>query len=137
MAEVEFRAWTADGILRHASFRGLREDKPAGEIVRETATGGSAKPPQRSPVKLTHPDRLYWPDAGRDQGRPRRLLCRGLALYRALHRRPAAGAGALPGRHRRPKFFQKHAWKGLNRNIQVRDPTEAPKRCWPSTTSTG
>ena len=36
VAEVEFRAWTAGGILRHASFRGLREDKPAREIVRET-----------------------------------------------------------------------------------------------------
>ena len=35
VAEVEFRAWTADGILRHAAFRGLREDKPAREIIRE------------------------------------------------------------------------------------------------------
>ena len=46
VAEVEFRAWTADGILRHAAFRGLREDKPAREIVRE---GGEveAKPRRR------------------------------------------------------------------------------------------
>ncbi|WP_426037598.1 hypothetical protein [Cypionkella sp. TWP1-2-1b2] len=29
VAEVEFRGWTADGRLRHASFRGLPEDKPA------------------------------------------------------------------------------------------------------------
>ncbi|WP_331489877.1 hypothetical protein [Bosea sp. NBC_00550] len=26
MAEIEFRAWTADGKLRHGSYRGLRED---------------------------------------------------------------------------------------------------------------
>ena len=37
VAEVEFRAWTADGLLRHARFRGLREDKPAREVVREAA----------------------------------------------------------------------------------------------------
>ena len=37
VAEVEFRAWTADGILRHAAFRGLREDKPAREITRESS----------------------------------------------------------------------------------------------------
>ena len=37
VAEVEFRAWTAEGILRHAAFRGLREDKSAREVVREEA----------------------------------------------------------------------------------------------------
>ena len=42
VAEVDFRAWTADGHLRHASFRGLREDKPATRIVRETASRARA-----------------------------------------------------------------------------------------------
>ena len=37
VAEVEFRGWTADRSLRHASFRGLREDKAASEVVRESA----------------------------------------------------------------------------------------------------
>ncbi len=65
VAEVEFRAWTAGGILRHASFRGLREDKPAREIVLETSkTATQPAKAQRRTVKLTHPDRLYWPDAG-------------------------------------------------------------------------
>jgi bifunctional non-homologous end joining protein LigD len=38
VAEIEFRAWTADGHLRHASFVGLREDKSASEIVREVGS---------------------------------------------------------------------------------------------------
>jgi bifunctional non-homologous end joining protein LigD len=29
VAQVQYRAWTGDGMLRHASFKGLREDKPA------------------------------------------------------------------------------------------------------------
>lgn len=32
VAEVGYRAITADGILRHASFEGLREDKPARQV---------------------------------------------------------------------------------------------------------
>lgn len=33
--EVEFSGWTEGGKLRHASFEGVREDKPAEDIVRE------------------------------------------------------------------------------------------------------
>jgi bifunctional non-homologous end joining protein LigD len=35
VAAVRFTAWTSDGMLRHPSFQGLREDKPAREVVRE------------------------------------------------------------------------------------------------------
>ena len=35
VAEVRFTEWTAGGAIRHASFVGLRSDKPAAEIVRE------------------------------------------------------------------------------------------------------
>jgi bifunctional non-homologous end joining protein LigD len=37
IAEVSFAAWTRTGRLRHAVFRGLREDKDARAIVREQA----------------------------------------------------------------------------------------------------
>lgn len=37
VGEVEFMQWTADGLIRHASFQGLREDKDPAEIVREEA----------------------------------------------------------------------------------------------------
>src|SRR5690606_16483233 len=74
VAEVEFRAWTADDHLRHAAFRGLREDKSAEEIIREvpsmaetgkaTATAKATKAAKSSAdthqhgIKLTHPDRI-------------------------------------------------------------------------------
>jgi bifunctional non-homologous end joining protein LigD len=38
VAEVEFTAWTAAGSLRHPSYKGLREDKAAREVVREDFT---------------------------------------------------------------------------------------------------
>ncbi len=116
VAEVEFRAWTADGLLRHAAFRGLRDDKPASEIVRE---GGAveAKPRARTQVRLTHPDRVYWPDAG--------VTKQGLADYYAevwprmapvVVNRPVALL-RCPGGTEGQCFFQKHAWKGHGREI--------------------
>ena len=35
VCEVEFATWTGDGLVRHASFQGLREDKAPGEVTRE------------------------------------------------------------------------------------------------------
>ncbi len=37
VAQVRFATWTAEDLLRQAAFLGLREDKPAGEVVREDA----------------------------------------------------------------------------------------------------
>ena len=34
VADVEIRGWTADGIARHAVFKGLRQDKEAADVVR-------------------------------------------------------------------------------------------------------
>ena len=36
VAEVEFTEWTHTTTLRHPSYKGLRDDKPAEEVVRET-----------------------------------------------------------------------------------------------------
>ena len=49
VAEIAFRTWTADRLVRQASFKGLREDKPAAQVVLEqpksaaTAEKDSAK----------------------------------------------------------------------------------------------
>jgi bifunctional non-homologous end joining protein LigD len=37
VAEVEFREWTTERVMRAPSFKGVREDKPAGEVVLEPA----------------------------------------------------------------------------------------------------
>jgi bifunctional non-homologous end joining protein LigD len=52
VAQVAFTEWTGDGKLRHPVFRGLREDKPAREVVRERAAstlGAAAEPVPGSP----------------------------------------------------------------------------------------
>jgi len=35
VVEIDFRGWTRDALLRQASFQGVREDKPAMQVVRE------------------------------------------------------------------------------------------------------
>ncbi len=125
VAEIEFRGWTADRSLRHASFHGLRDDKPAAEVIREES-GEAGVAERRSPAKLTHPDRLYWPDAG--------VTKAGLADYYAeVWRYMAPFVVARPlALVRCPDgvggqcFFQKHVWPGLSRDIRrAEDPKDA------------
>ena len=141
VAEVEFRGWTGDLLLRHASFRGLRDDKPAGQIVREVPDGEEAAEPTSSEpvpleppkkparrrqngapaVRLSHPDRIYWPEDG--------ITKQGLADYYAdvwkwlaphvvarplsLLRCPDGVGGKC--------FFQKAPWRGIDKAVAVLD----------------
>ena len=43
VCEVAFAEWTRDGILRHPSFLGLREDKPARDVVLDREMSAEAK----------------------------------------------------------------------------------------------
>src|SRR6185503_7489082 len=54
------------GQLRHPTFQGLREDKGSHEVVRErpVALPRRAEETAVAGVRLTHPDRVFWPEVG-------------------------------------------------------------------------
>jgi bifunctional non-homologous end joining protein LigD len=126
IAEVDFRGWTGDGLLRQASFQGLRNDKPAREIVRETTMATNAAPERpKSSVTLTHPDRVYWPDVGVTKEGLADYYTEAWPLMKPLIVGRALALVRCPDGIGGQTFFQKHAWKGLNRNIVlVNDPKE-------------
>jgi bifunctional non-homologous end joining protein LigD len=82
VAEIEFGEWTRDGRLRHPRYEGLRDDKPAADVVRERVQPPprSPKPPRSSParrvrggveleidgrtVRLSNPDKVLYPATG-------------------------------------------------------------------------
>jgi bifunctional non-homologous end joining protein LigD len=96
VAEIEYGGWTGAGVLRQASFKGLREDKPAEDVdaaepvparsaelkapapsKTKTGTKAGARPAGKKTlaheavvmgVSISNPDKVLWPDDG--QGRP-------------------------------------------------------------------
>jgi bifunctional non-homologous end joining protein LigD len=75
VAEIGYTEFTPDGILRHPSFLGLREDKPAKAVHIEKPAAPSAaaapldssagiKAAEAAGVKLTSPDRVVYPGQG-------------------------------------------------------------------------
>lgn len=87
----------------------------------------SPRNPPAADVSLTHPDRLYWPDEG--------VTKQALADYYAavwpfmvpyVVNRPLALLRLPDGIKSQQRFFQKHAWKGMNPHIEeIADPQDA------------
>ena len=71
VGEIAFTEFTDDGILRHPSFVGLREDKPAKDVVRETPKhlNKSEKKADRPTaeslgIRISNPERVIYPEDG-------------------------------------------------------------------------
>ena len=75
VAEIAYTEFTPDGIMRHPSFRALREDKPAGDIVLDKPDSARSPAPshdraaglaaaEAAGIKLTSPDRVVYPGQG-------------------------------------------------------------------------
>lgn len=130
VAEVAFTEWTRDGLLRHPAFEGLREDKPAAAVVRERARAPKPAPAKRriqggsdtevavAGVRLTHPERVLYPDqaitklalaryyeAVADWILPH-VADRPLSLVRCPEGQPG------------PCFYQKHAGPGVPKEVK-------------------
>jgi bifunctional non-homologous end joining protein LigD len=48
VTEIEFREWTAEGVMRAPSFKGLRDDKPAPQVIREAPGLPESEPENES-----------------------------------------------------------------------------------------
>jgi bifunctional non-homologous end joining protein LigD len=65
VAEVAFAEFTAERVVRHASFLGLREDKPASCVIEEKVLPRS---PEEDRVKISNPERVIDPQSGVTKG---------------------------------------------------------------------
>ncbi|MEA3003930.1 MAG: bifunctional non-ous end joining protein LigD, partial [Sphingomonadales bacterium] len=66
VAEIAFAEFTADNVVRHASFLGLRGDKKASEVVAEKPAPVPA--PAEDEVRISNPERIVFPDSGITKG---------------------------------------------------------------------
>ncbi|MGK2909365.1 MAG: DNA ligase D [Sphingobium sp.] len=104
VAEIAFAEFTEDGILRHASFLGLREDKPARDVQREDPV----PTPNASMIKISSADRVIFPDSGITKGQLAAYYQTvGPLMLPVTARRPISLVRCPQGRAKQC-FFQKH-----------------------------
>lgn len=140
VGEIAFRGWTRDNLVRQGSFKGLRGDKPAREIVRErpmkTVTPKAQAASKKSSgdageiggVRVTHPDRVLFPA----QGITKRALIEHYRKFAKLmlphiEGRPLALVRCPKGSEGQC-FYQKHAsegWPDEFKRIRIREKSGA------------
>ncbi|MBR0954630.1 DNA ligase D [Bradyrhizobium canariense] len=143
VAEIEFAGFTADGNIRQAAFKGLRQDKPAEEVEAETPVDTKlAEPSSRSRARakpaarpkassgaevmgvvLSKPDKALWPDGGDGEGVTKLDLARyfeaiGSWMIEHIKGRPCSIVRAPDGIGGE-KFFQRHAMQGTSNLIEL------------------
>jgi bifunctional non-homologous end joining protein LigD len=133
---VNFTEWTRDGRLRHPSFQGLREDKPARAVIREGNDTQEAAMPAKTKtasaktktaktsdvsfgdITLTSPDKVLYPDIGftkLDLARYYESVASVMLPYVA--KRPISLVRCPEGVDGE-RFFQRHAMKGMSKAIK-------------------
>lgn len=142
VAEIEFEGWTADGLVRQAAFKGLREDKPAKEVEAEKpASPGKTDTPEPAAtardssvrrkgakaevmgVLISNPDKPLWPDAGDGEPVTKEDLARyheavGVWLIEHIKGRPCSIIRAPDGIGAE-QFFQRHAMPGTSNLLEL------------------
>lgn len=128
VAQIGFTETTSDGLLRHPTFKGLRDDKPAREVELEKPQPlrpqRSAQASTSTSYVITHPDKILYPELG--------ITKQELLDYYALvaermlphvANRPLTLLRCPEGRSK-ACFFQKHPGKGMPpglRSISIRE----------------
>ncbi|WP_447783458.1 DNA ligase D [Stenotrophomonas bentonitica] len=132
VAEVAFRGWAKEGLLRQASFKRLREDKTAKELgaaasavpakaAKATKTPAKAKAPDRAAdgVTISHPERVVFANARLTKGDVAdyyRQMARW--ILPEVARRPLSLLRCPDGVDK-PCFFQKHHGTGLGDAVEA------------------
>ncbi|USI73175.1 DNA ligase D [Sphingomonas morindae] len=108
VAEIAFAEFTAEAVVRHASFIGLREDKRAEEVVAERPAAAPGGANGRFGVEISHPERVIFAGSGTTKGA---LAAYYAALAEPMLRwvgnRPVSLVRCPQGRAKHC-FFQKH-----------------------------
>jgi len=136
VAEIEFAGWGAEGLVRQAAFKGLREDKPAVDVTPEhpAAPAPAPAPAKTSPrgdgstvmgVPISRPDKALWPEAGGD-GQPvtkldlaRYLEAAGPWMMDHIRGRPCSLLRYPDGIEGSQRFFQRHAMAGQSNLLDL------------------
>ena len=129
VAQIAFAEFTRDGVVRQARYLGLREDKKAEAVTREEPKpveevedmAADTKPPIVAGVRISHPDRILFPDQGITKIELARYLEAAAEwMMPHLENRLVSLVRCPEGRQKKC-FFQRHAGAGLGSGFHELD----------------